>query len=145
MTTFARIAKILKGLVEPRNWVEEAFSDIEVEENKFHIKITGEGTPSGDYLLYRVTGDAADSIFNTISNCNAGDKGIVEIGDLDANIFPAVVDPRLGSRISVSSAIPVYRGLDGGGNLIYMTMKGNTSSNSGAFYVYEYRITPYSE
>ena len=28
LTTFARIAKILKGLVEPRNWVEEAFSDI---------------------------------------------------------------------------------------------------------------------
>lgn len=28
LTTFARIAKILKGLVEPRNWVEEAFGDI---------------------------------------------------------------------------------------------------------------------
>lgn len=28
LTTFARIAKILKGLVEPRNWVEEAFADI---------------------------------------------------------------------------------------------------------------------
>lgn len=27
MTTFARIAKILKGLVEPRNWVEEAFAE----------------------------------------------------------------------------------------------------------------------
>ena len=28
LTTFARIAKILKGLVEPRNWIEDAFADV---------------------------------------------------------------------------------------------------------------------
>lgn len=31
LTTFARIAKILKGLVEPRNWVEEAFAGAAIE------------------------------------------------------------------------------------------------------------------
>lgn len=40
LTTFARIAKILKGLVEPRNWVEEAFAE--------------SGGDSGDGKLYRV-------------------------------------------------------------------------------------------
>lgn len=41
MTTFARIAKILKGLVEPRNWVEEAIKGEAIEYG-------GESSVSGD-------------------------------------------------------------------------------------------------
>ena len=141
MTTFARIAKILKGLVEPRNWVEKAFSGVKVEDEKFHVKITGTVTSSSKYISVRILGDEAVNVFNELNKGDGGDKGIIEfIVDGESLNFPAVLLPREGSRISVASSEPVFRGLGDSRQLIYLSFTGSASSNNGVFYISQYVI-----
>lgn len=143
MTTFARIAKILKGLVEPRNWVEEAFRDVKVEDNKFHIKITGTVTSSEKYITVRISGDEAANVFNTLNKYAEGDKGVIEFIDDPPHIYPAVILPNAGTRVPVASSEPVFMELGNNGELMYTALNGNTSSNTGVFYVSRYSIEPY--
>lgn len=67
LTTFARIAKILKGLIEPRNWVEEAFAE-------------GGGGTGADTLIVTLESDGAGgyntdySVEEICSRVNNGDN-----------------------------------------------------------------------
>lgn len=69
LTTFARIAKILKGLVEPRNWVEEAFGEI-----------SGGGGTGTETLIVTLESDGAGgyntdySVEEICSRVNNGDN-----------------------------------------------------------------------
>ena len=146
LTTFARIAKILRGLVEPRNWVEKVFSSVKTTPNDFEIYINGTPSLGTGRTTYTSDGEEWNTAYSKMTNLQAGDSGVLHfrLAEGYTKAIPVTVTSVANGRYRFdASGISDFKIVDN--DLYFDTAKGTASSLNGRFDIFHYEIQHITE